>query len=46
MLEFVGSFFVEKYRTMAGNVGYYQTARNMRKQGIPLWVATLILFNR
>jgi hypothetical protein len=39
----VGDFVVQKYRAQRRKVGAYQTARNMRKQGFPLWLTRLVL---
>ena len=40
----IAEFFVVKYRTQAVVSGYYQAAKNLRKQGVPLEVAMMILF--
>jgi hypothetical protein len=40
----IAEFFVVKYRTQAMVSGHFQTARNLRKQGVPLEVARMILF--
>ncbi len=39
----VGEFFTQKYREQARAVGYQQAAKNLRKQGVPLEVARLVL---
>lgn len=39
----VGDWFADKYRQQAADVGYLQAARNLRKQGVPLGIARLIL---
>lgn len=39
----IGDWFVAKYRGLALRVGTQQAAANMRKQGVPLEVALLIL---
>lgn len=38
-----GNFIVDKYRAQQAKVGTYQAARNMRKQGFPLWLTRLVL---
>lgn len=40
----ISDFFVAKYRTQAAVSGHYQAAKNLRKQGVPLEMAVLILF--
>ena len=40
----IAEFFVVKYCTQAMVSGYYQTAKNLRKQGVPLEMAMMILF--
>jgi len=40
----IAKFFVVKYRTQAMVSGHYQAAKNLRKQGVPLEVARMILF--
>ena len=40
----IAEFFVVKYCTQAVVSGHYQTAKNLRKQGVPLEVAMMILF--
>lgn len=42
----IGDWFVAKYRKLASEVGTFQAARNLRKQGVPLEVALLILVPR
>ncbi len=39
----IGEFFTQKYREQARAVGYQQAAKNLRKQGVPLEVARLVL---
>lgn len=39
----IGYWLRIKYRTLASEVGYYQVAKNLRKQGIPLEMARAIL---
>ncbi len=43
MHETIGRFIVAKYRTLAAHVGVHAAARNLRKQGVPLEMARLIL---
>lgn len=38
-----GEFIVAKYRAQQAKVGTYQAARNMRKQGMPIALARLVL---
>ena len=38
-----GRWLVNKARLQAREVGYQQAARNLRKQGVPLNVALIIL---
>ena len=40
----IAEFFVVKYTTQAMVSGHYQAAKNLRKQGVPLEVAMMILF--
>jgi hypothetical protein len=40
----VGQFLIEKYQRQARESGYHNAARNLRKQGVPLDVALVILF--
>ena len=40
----IAEFFVVKYCTQAAVSGHYQAAKNLRKQGVPLNVALMILF--
>ena len=42
----ISDFFVAKYRTQAAVSGHYQAAKNLRKQGVPLEVAMMILFDK
>lgn len=42
----IGQYFANKYRTQAKESSYHQAARNLRKQGVPLNVARLILFGK
>ena len=42
----IAEYFVVKYRTQAEVSGHYQAAKNLRKQGVPLEIAMMILFNR
>ena len=39
----IEQFIRTKYRALARDKGYFQAARNLRKQGYPLWMARLIL---
>ena len=39
----IGAFMLEKYRAQAAQSGVYQAARNLRKQGVPIEVARMIL---
>ncbi len=39
----IADWFAHKYRTQAAQVGMQQAARNLRKQGVPLHVARMIL---
>lgn len=40
----IAKFFVVKYCTQAMVSGHYQAAKNLRKQGVPLETAMMILF--
>jgi hypothetical protein len=40
----ISDFFVAKYCTQAMVLGHYKAAKNLRKQGVPLEMAMLILF--
>jgi hypothetical protein len=40
----IAEFFVVKYCMQAAVSGHYQAAKNLRKQGVPLEVARMILF--
>ena len=42
----IGLFFAQKYRNQAVTGGVPKAARNMRKQGIPVDMAVLILAYR
>ncbi len=44
MNKMIGLWVRCKYQRLAKEVGYYQAARNLRKQGYPLEVALAILF--
>lgn len=44
--EAVGHYFIVKYANRVAESGYFVTAKQMRKQGIPLNVAMLILLNK
>jgi hypothetical protein len=39
----IGLFIAVKYQGQQRKVGTYQAARNMRKQGFPLWMARAVL---
>lgn len=39
----VGEWFVSKYRKQQVESGTQQAARNMRKQGCPIWMALMVL---
>lgn len=41
--EAVGDYIVSKYRRRAKQAGYYKAALQLKKQGIPLEIARLIL---
>lgn len=41
-----GHWLVTKYRALAATVGVQQAARNMRKQGVPIEVALVVLTGR
>jgi len=40
----VGEYFIQKWRDRVADAGAFHTARQMRKQGIPLGIALLTLF--
>lgn len=40
----IGAYFHTKWRIRAKEVGHFTAAKNMRKQGIPLEMALLVLF--
>lgn len=40
------TWFIDKYRSQAQRLGVQQTARNLRKQGVPLEVALEVLAGR
>lgn len=42
----IAGYYKCKYRTQAAVSGHYQAAKNLRKQGVPLEVAMLILFDK
>lgn len=42
----IAEFFVVKYCMQTVVSGHYQAARNLRKQGVPLEVAMMILFGK
>jgi hypothetical protein len=41
----IASYLRQKYVNQARVSGYHQAAKNLRKQGVPLEIALLILFN-
>ena len=45
-LHGIGFWFVHKYRTAATERGHFAVATQLRKQGVPLDVALVILFGR
>lgn len=45
-LETIGLYVVSKYRRQANQKGVQAAARNMRKQGLPLDLALLVLARR
>lgn len=45
MNAIIANYFREKYRNSVTLTGYWRTAKNMRKQGIELRIALLILLN-
>jgi len=42
----IAEFFVVKYCMQAAVSGHYQAAKKLRKQGLPLEVAMMILFGK
>lgn len=46
MEEFIGMWFLMKWRRRAAEVGVFKAAQLMRKQGVPLSVARLMLIGR
>ncbi len=46
MLNTIGLFFVLKARRQARELGHFRAAANLRKQGVPLHIAHLILFGK
>jgi len=42
----VGRFYRMKYRDFTGEGSYYAAAKNLKKQGVPLGIALLILTGR
>lgn len=42
----VGRFYRMKYRDFTENGSYYEAAKNLRKQGVPVGIALLILTGR
>jgi hypothetical protein len=42
----VASWFISKARAQAQTSGYYRAAVNLRKQGVPLELARLMLLGR
>lgn len=43
---YIGNRIIQKYRVQMIEHGAFQTARNLRKQGIPLEAALLILIGK
>lgn len=41
-----GAWFVNKYRAQAKEGGYFNAARNLRKQGVPIEVALVVLLGK
>lgn len=39
----IAGYFRSKYRQQAANSGYFRAARNLKKQGVPIEIAKLIL---
>ena len=46
LITAAGRWLVTKYRTQAAAFGVQQAARNMRKQGVPIELALLVLTRR
>jgi len=44
--RFIGITLIRKYRVQAIESGYFQAARNLRKQGFSLGATRLILLGR
>lgn len=42
----IGYWFVRKYRTAALERGHFAVAQQLRKQGVPLEVARLVLLGK
>ena len=42
----VGRFYRMKYKDFTSNGSYYEAAKNLRKQGVPVGIALLILTGR
>ena len=42
----IGHWLATKYRDQAQTSSTYQAALNLRKAGVPLWLARLILLGR
>lgn len=40
----IAGYYKNKYRAQAAVSGHYQAAKNLRKQGVPLEMARMILF--
>ena len=41
-----GFWFMHKYRAQAREGGYFNAARNLRKQGVPIEVALVMLLGK
>ncbi len=41
-----GAWFMHKYRAQARESGYFNAARNLRKQGVPIEVALTLLLGK
>jgi hypothetical protein len=39
----IGEWIVRKYQRQQKKLGTYRAARNMKKQGFPLWLVRLVL---
>lgn len=46
VLAGIGAFVLLKYNVQRQNSGCFQAAKNMRKQGYPLDIATLVLLGK